>query len=90
MQPVGEFVPAAIADACNVERSAVSGSTRLVDLGFDSLSVASLTYQIESAYGVELTQEDVIRLYEALTVDEARDYVARLVGSQQVAVVRAG
>ena len=72
MQQVDDFILTSLADACGVERSRVDESTRLTDLGFDSLGAASLIYQLESQYGVQFDQEIVVRMYEAVTVAELR------------------
>jgi acyl carrier protein len=77
MEAVNEFVTQAVADACNKERSAVQSGTLLSDLGFDSMSATALAFAIESHFGCELSQETVVRLYEASTLDEVTSVVAR-------------
>ncbi len=86
MNKTSEFILAALADACNIERSKLQGSTPLAEIGFDSLSAVSLTYQVESRYGVELDQDRVVQLYEAATV---ADVVALVDGILDVSGERA-
>lgn len=70
MQAADDFILTAVADACNVEPSRVHSATTLAEIGFDSLSAASLAFQVESRFGVELGQENVVQLYEASSVGD--------------------
>ena len=81
MQPIGEFVLGAVADACNLERSGMRETMALADIGFDSLSAASFTFLVESSYGIELKEDDVVALYEAQTVKDVIALTERLVPS---------
>jgi acyl carrier protein len=68
-----------MSEVCNVERSQLHQNTALAELGFDSLSAAALTFRIESELGVELTQEDVVSLYQAGDVNDVIAMVRQLV-----------
>jgi acyl carrier protein len=77
MDAINEFVLKAVADACNVEPAGVHGGTLLSELGFDSMCATALTFAVESNYGCELSQDTVMRLYEAATLDEVISVVRR-------------
>ena len=70
MQSGNDFILTAVADACSIEPSKVHAEMTLAEIGFDSLSAASLAFQVESRFGVELGQETVVRLYEASSVGD--------------------
>jgi acyl carrier protein len=68
-----EFLMTTLAAAANVERRTISEETSMLDLGIDSLTLASLVAQVEMRYGCEVPLERVYELFDAPLV---RDVVA--------------
>jgi acyl carrier protein len=79
MKSLREFVVRSIAEACHLDPAAIQQSTRLADIGFDSLSAVSLTGLIEAQYSLELSQSDITVLYEAARVSDVIDLVTSAV-----------
>jgi len=58
----------AIARACQLEPTAVTAESRVVELGLDSLSLVSVLTLIEAEHGFELTPKEMLILLEAADV----------------------
>ena len=58
-----------------VEKESISEDATMSDLGLDSLSVAELIFDIEDAFGIEVTAEDA----EFTTFGEAVSLIDRYV-----------
>jgi acyl carrier protein len=67
-----EYLFKRIASACNTEASALSLDASLLELGLDSLASQAIVAQIESTFDVELTEEEMIRLFSA---ERVRDFL---------------
>ncbi len=63
------LLTSAIAQACGCPPSEITGSTQLVVLGMDSLTLVSVLAQMEAFYGFELTADDTLPLLVAQDVD---------------------
>jgi acyl carrier protein len=60
-----EFVLTRIAQACHLDRSAVSPETNLLGIGLDSLTQQSIISQVETSFDVEFTADETFELFNA-------------------------
>ncbi len=67
MDSLDEIILSTLANACNVDRSALTPQTPLADVGFDSLGAAAFASEMESSHGICLEPEDLAKLYVAVT-----------------------
>lgn len=60
----------AIGAACRVEPTAITGSTQLLDMYMDSLTLVAVLSRIEVAYGFTLDADDIVVMLQARDVAE--------------------
>ena len=63
----------AIADACNLSAAEITVDMNIQDLGLDSWAITAIVAQLEAAYGIEVSTDQLIDLMQAEFV---RDFVA--------------
>jgi len=68
-------VAAIIAAKLNIEKSRVTGSATLQDLGADSLDIVEIIMKMEEQLGVAINDADAEKLH---TVDDVVSYVQKL------------
>lgn len=68
-------VAAIVAAKLNIDKSRVTGSVTLQDLGADSLDIVEIIMKIEEQLGVTINDADAEKLH---TVDEVVSYVHNL------------
>jgi len=61
---LADFVASAIASICEIDKSEIAYNTNLLDLQMDSLSLVALVSQLEAAYEVQFSADDVMELLE--------------------------
>ena len=69
-QPLQDFVIETIAAVCKLERSAVTMNTSLLDIGADSVSLVAIATQVQMYYGVHLTPDELMDLFDAPRVED--------------------
>jgi acyl carrier protein len=74
---IEEAIIDAIAAACPAASATITRSTRLLDLGMDSLTLVTVLSQIEILYGVAFETDEVVELLGAEDVSELIATVAR-------------
>jgi acyl carrier protein len=75
-----EFVIATIAEFACCGQGEVARETSLVDLGVDSLWIATLTTFVEAEYDCTFTPTQLMSLYAAARVDDLLLAVRQVVG----------
>lgn len=78
MKPIDDFVMSTIAEICNLAPEAITPTTNLTDIGFDSLTAVSFVSTVETAYGLELDNEALVELFGATTAAEVIAFVERV------------
>lgn len=78
----------AIARACQVDPSSVTDESSLLDLGADSLTLASVLSLIEAEHGIELDADETLALLEAADVRALADTLAALIDARTRADAR--
>ena len=78
---IEEFVISTIVEFAHCRRDDVVRETSLVDLGVDSLVVATLVTFVEAEYGCAFTSAQRTSLYSATRVDDVLLAVRHVVGS---------
>jgi acyl carrier protein len=64
------FVMATIAELAHCEAGEVVEQASLVDLGVDSLAIATLATFVEAEFGCTFSPEQLTRLYSAMRVND--------------------
>lgn len=72
-----------LALACRVDRASIRRTTRLHDLDADSLTLVAVLARIEASYGIELTADDTLSLFEARDVAALIGALERLIRSHE-------
>lgn len=83
--PVEEFVVAAVAAACNLEKAVVTLDTDVLEVGLDSLHLLTLVGQVESTYGCTVTPEQVVGFFDAPCVRDVVRLVERIRAGRAIA-----
>lgn len=65
------------ASEADVDWDSVSGDTAIADLGFDSLSILDLIYDIQQAFDLDFEAEQLVSVR---TVDELADFLLARLG----------
>ncbi len=68
-----EWILATVAEMCQQDPRNVTEDTTVLDIGLDSLALSMLLAQVETNWKCELTETDMARLFEALSL---RDLIA--------------
>lgn len=85
MSDADEITMSLLATVCNAERTELSPSTNLLDIGFDSLSATELASDLVTTLGVMLDSDALVQLYSAAT---PADIVALVRGALEKASSR--
>ncbi len=81
---LSELVCSAVAQAGNIDRVLVRAESRLADLYIDSLALVSLLTQVEVAFNVELTSDEVVSTLDLSTVADLVARVQEILSSRSV------
>jgi acyl carrier protein len=82
-EDVLKLVQEHLADELDIDEESVVESARFKeDLGADSLDLYTLTQELEDTYGVQIPEDDALKL---TTVGLAVDYVAERAGAAPLA-----
>lgn len=68
-----------IARACLLAPGSVTAKSSVLDLGLDSLTLASVLTQLEAAHGFELMPDDTLALLEATNVGSLANELAAII-----------
>lgn len=64
------LILSALAEACHCSVSELDENSSIIELGVDSLSLTNIAAQLEAQYGLELTEEALLRLLESQRVGD--------------------
>jgi acyl carrier protein len=67
---VESFLLASVATVCNVERSVLTSDTGVFEAGLDSLNLVAIIGQLEGEFGVQITPEQVLEAFSAVTLGD--------------------
>jgi acyl carrier protein len=70
---VAETMIDLVASACGVDSGIVTFDTLLDEIGLDSLSLSQIMAHMEKAFSIELWDEDIARLADALSIGDFVD-----------------
>ena len=79
MNDVATFVTTAIAESCCADPASLAPETQLADLGLDSLVMTSLVSLVEAAYPVDLSPEEVLEMYQAVSLGDMVNLIVRVI-----------
>jgi acyl carrier protein len=71
---VMEVITDLVVDVAKVDRAAVNPRSRFVDFGLDSVDVMPVITRLEERYGLELPEEDLVKLQ---TLRELARYIEK-------------
>lgn len=81
---IEEFVLSVIADMCNQERSSISDSANIFDLGLESLKLTILAARIEAEFECQVGGDGLMRLLQSEAVADVvaltREWVSSAAG----------
>ncbi len=75
---VESFVLASVATVCNVERTSLTSETGVFEAGLDSLNLVAIIGQFESEFGIQVTPDQVLEAFSAVTLGDLVSLVERL------------
>ena len=81
------WLRSAIARACQIDPSSVTDETSLLDVGADSLTLASVLSLIEAEHGIELEPDEILALLGAEDVRALANALVQLIGARRRADV---
>ncbi|MCC6202812.1 MAG: acyl carrier protein [Gammaproteobacteria bacterium] len=77
-----DFLCTTLALACHRNADALTPAITLADLNVDSLTLVAVLAQVEAVFTVTLTDDDTIAMFEAVTIADLSERIARLLRSR--------